>query len=232
MNSIFENYKPNKKNMARKDDSGVIVMSIIGFIVLIILIIGEAFKGNFTPLFVVMGIILLIYIFIKITELRQHKIAKDKINVDVNPEGNFNFPRFILILLLLGFFIGGFFLNKFSSSNVGNETVLVEEPMHTPEIIDSAATVAEVPKEIKWINNDFVNTVFQIPENLILDKSSSSNNSKLYIDFVSNISMTIVADYLSDEMMDKISDDFLVIFLFSLIVSMKKIKEILMTLNY
>lgn len=194
--------------MARGNDSGVIVMSIIGLIVVILLIIGEAFRGNFTPLLVVMGIILLIYIFIKVTELRQHKTAKDKINVDVNPESNFNFPRFILILSLLGFFIGGFFFNKSSSSNVGNETVPVEEPMPTPEIIDSAATVAEVPKEIKWINNDFVNTVFQIPENLVLEESLSSNNSKLYIDFTSNISMSIVADLLKDEMSEITTDDF------------------------
>lgn len=193
--------------MARGNDSSVIVMSIIGFIVFIILIIGEAFRGNFTPLLVVMGIILLIYIFIKVTELMQHKTAKDKINEDVNSEGNFNFPRFILILLLLGFFIGGLFFNKSSSSNVGNEIVPVEEPVTMPEIIDSAATVAEVPQEIKWNNVDFVNTVFQIPENLVLEESLSSNDSKLYIDYASNVSMSIVADNLPDEMKDKTISD-------------------------
>lgn len=194
--------------MARRDDSGVIVMSIIGFIVVIIMIIGEAFRGNFTPLLVVMGIILLIYIFIKVTELRQHKIAKDKINADVNPEGNFNFPRFILILLLFGGFMGGFFFNKSSSNNVGNEIVPVEKPMLTTEIIDSAATVAEIPKEITWIQNNFMNSTFQIPNNLFLIDSLSSDKSKLYIDFNSNISMSIVADYLSDEMKNRTIDDF------------------------
>jgi uncharacterized membrane protein len=95
--------------MARGNDSGLIVMSIIGLIAVLFLVLGEAFRGNFTPLLVVIGIILLIYIFFKVIGLRQHKTAKDKINVDVNPESNFNFPRFILIMLLLGFFIAGLF---------------------------------------------------------------------------------------------------------------------------
>jgi hypothetical protein len=79
--------------------------------------------------------------------------------------------------------------------------------MHTPVIIDSAATVAVVPQEIKWNNVDFVNSVFQIPENLVLEESLSSINSKLYIDYNSNISISIVADNLPDEMKDKTISD-------------------------
>lgn len=192
--------------MARRDDFGM--MLVVGFIVGTIVTISKAFEGNFIPLLVVMGIILVIYIYIKVSALNRHKIIKDKINVDVNTEGSFNIPRFILILLLLGFFIGGFFFNTSSSSNVGNEIVPVEEPIYAPEIIDSAATVAEFPKEIKWINKDFANTIFQIPENLVFQESLSSNNSKLYIDFNSNISMSIVYDLLNDEMSEKTIDDF------------------------
>lgn len=198
---------PNKSGfMGRRGDSGF-VPYIIGFIGLTIYTLSEVFKGNFIPILVVMGIILVIYIFVKLSEFKQHNETKDKINTDENPQNDFNFPRFILILLLLGFFIGGFFFNKSSSSNVENETVPVEEPMLTPETIDSASTVTEVPKEVLWIKKDFVNTSFQIPDNLVFIDSLSSDNSRLFIDFDSNISMTIVADLLNDEMKDKTIND-------------------------
>lgn len=182
--------------MGRRGNSGL-VPYIIGFIGLTIYTLSEVFKGNFIPILVVMGIILVIYIFVKFSEFKQNNEIKDKINTDENPQNDFNFPRFILILLLLGFFIGGFFFNKSSSSNVENETVPVEEPMRTPDTIDNAATIAEVPKEVIWIKKDFANTSFQIPDNLVFIDSLSSDNSKLYIDFTSNVSISIVADLLN-----------------------------------
>ena len=193
--------------MRRRGDSGL-VPYIIGFIGLTIYTLSEVFKGNFIPILVVMGIILVIYIFVKFSEFKQNNETKDKINTDENPQNDFNFSRFILILLLLGFFIGGFFFNKSSSSNVENETVPVEEPMPTPDTIDNATTIAEVPKEVIWIKKDFTNTSFQIPDNLVFIDSLSSDNSKLYIDFTSNVSISIVADLLNDEMSEITIDDF------------------------
>lgn len=193
--------------MGRRGNSGL-VPYIIGFIGLTIYTLSEVFKGNFIPILVVMGIILVIYIFVKFSEFKQNNETKDKINTDENPQNDFNFPRFILILLLLGFFIGGFFFNKSSSSNVENETVPIEEPMPTPDTIDNATTIAEVPKEVIWIKKDFANTSFQIPDNLVFIDSLSSDNSKLYIDFTSNVSISIVADLLNDEMSEITTDDF------------------------
>lgn len=193
--------------MGRRGNSGL-VPYIIGFIGLTIYTLSEVFKGNFIPILVVMGIILVIYIFVKFSEFKQNNETKDKINTDENPQNGFNFPRFILILLLLGFFIGGLFFNKSSSSNLENETVPVEEPMPTPDTIDNAATIAEVPKEVIWIKKDFANTSFQIPDNLIFIDSLSSDNSKLYIDFDSNVSISIVSDFINDEMSERTIDDF------------------------
>jgi hypothetical protein len=192
--------------MARRDDS--IVGYVIGFIILIIFTIGEAFDGNFIPVLVAMGIIFMIYIFIKVSKLKQQNVRKDKINLNENPQNDFNFPRLILILILLGGFLIALFINK-SSDNTETEIIPVEEPISTlqAESTDRAATPIEIPKQISWIKKDFANSTFQIPDNLVLIDSLSTDNSRLYIDFNLNISMSIVANNLPDEMKDKTIND-------------------------
>lgn len=198
----------DKKNkIMRRYDYGC--WGIIGYVVLIIMIISEAFKGNFTPLLVILGITFIIYAFFKIIKLKQdNKISKDKIISDVNSESNPSFPRSILILILLGLFLGGFYLNNSSKSNIRNQIVSVDDSAYRDVVVDTVAIDSDVLHEINWVKNDFMNTTFQVPNNLPLDENLSTDKLKTYINFDLNISMTIVADYLTDEMIDKTIDDF------------------------
>lgn len=191
--------------MARRDDS---LIGIVGSIAIIIWIIIETFSGNFIPILVILGIILVIYIFIKVSNFMQPKKENEPILVNSKPKEDFNFQPYILFFLIFGGIMVSVFFNNSSNHNNKQEIVPVENPIPSDEIVDSTASAVEIPEDLKWINNDFVNARFQIPENLVLEESLSSNNSKLYIDFTSNISMSIVADLLNDEMVDKTIDDF------------------------
>jgi len=70
---------------------------------------------------------------------------------------------------------------------------------------------ASLPEEVKvpiWNQFSFFNCTFQIPDNLQVDESSSSESSRLYVDNDTNVAITFNAQRLDDDRMNASVEDY------------------------
>lgn len=192
---------------------------VIGSLGLLIWIIIQTFKGNFTPILVILGLGMLIYGYIKYHELiypDTTKKKKEKIDntiekpiIIVDTNTKFNYVKLVWIILIVGAIALAFVANDLPSgdpSSKSSQEVVDNNEFSKPEV---STTNIAIVGPVKWFDNDFENTKFQLPENFILDGKSVTNNSRLYVDYTSNNSITLVSELLSDEMKDKTVDDFM-----------------------
>lgn len=180
--------------MAR-GDSG---WGLIGFVIMVILLISQTIKGNFIPVLVILGIFLVVYLYIKISDITQSNKANSQIEVNNDPKKDTNVKPYLLFFLVFGVIMIRIFFHNSSYSNGEQIAVPVENPVVSNETIDTTSAIVKPSEDIKWNTNDFLNSRFQIPEKLILNEDNSSEHFKLYIDPVSNITMSIAADSLNN----------------------------------
>lgn len=154
-------------------------------IMIVIASLTEAFHGNFIPLLIIMGIIFVIYIFNKLSELKQNKISKVNTVPRVGEKKTPKYKIFIVAFLLV------FIITSFLRENSNKEIIDVSA---APTVIDSPMaidTMATMIEETVWEEHTFKDFRFQLPNNMKLNENLSDNTKKIFLDGTNNIALSI-----------------------------------------
>lgn len=183
--------------MARNDSGYALITGIV----LIIYVIYQTFTGNFIPILILAGILLVFKIFFWWAEsTRKNEQHANESKREINHNS------YLLILLLLsGTFAHIYFKNNHQNSSTESVSPNISP---FPQTVTVKSEAKELSKEILWTFENFGNMEFSLPENMVLRESLSTSEGKVYIDEKQNLSLTITGDSLDEENKHKTINDF------------------------
>lgn len=191
--------------MSRRDDG---CFTIIGIVAFIIFSIVSAFKGEFIPLTIVLVIAIILWLMDSFEKIK-YKKAQRKIEPQSNPndEDNNSKVYLIIFIIIIGVIISLIFKESKNDYLQEQEKIKSIEPVE-PIIIQDTLPKEKVVKEIVWFKKEFNNSEFELPENLKFDSSNSKEYTNIYIDYDLNLSLSVSANALDEENINRSIDEF------------------------
>ena len=152
---------------------------------LFVAVLTQAFHGNFIPILIIAGIIFAIYIYNKVSELKQNKIKEINTVLRVEEKKTPKYKIFIAAFLLISIIAS--FLRESKNDEISDVSV-APTVIESPLVIDTIATMI---KEEEWEEHRFKNFSFQLPSNMKLQENLSNDTEKIFLDDKKNIGITI-----------------------------------------
>ena len=189
--------------MSRRGDDGcTIIMTFFSIIATIIYSIVLAFKGQFTPIKVVLviaTIILALYLWDKFKQWKSKQIVKS----EKSSTGSiivFIFIAAFVVVLIKTTKQKGYSRNKSVSVDYAKPVIKVNENEDLP-------VSKEAKKEIIWSFHSFNNSSFELPEDLVINNEYSNGHSNIYFNYNSNFSFSISYEMLNEENLNSNIED-------------------------
>ena len=189
--------------MSRRGDDGcTIIITFFSIIIAIIYSIVLAFQGQFTPIKVVLVIVVIIWAVHLWGKFKQWK-STQQINKQISKGEKSSTGNIIAFIFIAGFVVAvmkttikkDYDKNKSVTGDYANPVLKVEEN-------EDLRIKKEDKKEIMWSSKIFNNIRFELPDNLVLNNEYSNKQSNIYFDYNSNFSFSISYEKLNEENLD------------------------------